>query len=227
MNNSKFINDLEANRLSDKVYYLIKERIINLSFKPREQLVEMDIARELGVSKSPIRDAFQRLEREKLVNMIPYKGWYVQAVSMEEFRELCEARQAIETYCLERTLTSYTDGDFEELKNILEFGKKELDKENSRLAFEQNRKFHLEIVRKVKNNFIESFYLNLWDKHNRYSFIIAADVPGRIAQANQQHFELIEVFKKKDVPVAVDKLRAHLLMISEDRFTFQKYWENF
>jgi len=221
------INKIEINRLSDKVYDALKERIINLSLKPGQKLVEMQLADELGVSKSPIRDAFHRLEREKLVSMIPYKGWYVETISMEGFKQICEAREALEIYCLSRSFGSYTETNIQELKGIMESAQKKLAQGNIFAAYQSHREFHTAIIRKFGNTLVECMYSNIWDKLNRYLFIIATAWPTRVNIANQEHFELIKVFENKDVNAAVDTLRIHLSKILEDRFTFQKYWESF
>jgi DNA-binding GntR family transcriptional regulator len=120
---------IEIQLLSNRVYDFIKTGIINLSYKPGEQLIERRLTAELGVSKSPIRDALQRLERENLVYMIPFKGSYVANVSKEQYEEMHQVREALEVYCLSRGLTTYTE---EEI--IQKFGNKLIENIYSNLS---------------------------------------------------------------------------------------------
>jgi len=213
---AKEINKIEINRLSDKVYSTIKQSIINLSLKPGEQLVEMQLAAELGVSKSPIRDAFQRLEREKLVSMVPYKGWYVQKVSLEEFKQNHELREALEIHCLSKGLGSYTKEDIKEFKQTMELAKKKLDQGNNFAAYKAHHHFHVLIVKKLKNKLLENIYSNISDNLERHLNIGVRYMPSRTRLANEQHFNLLEAIEKKDVSLAVDRLKGHLSMLLED-----------
>jgi DNA-binding GntR family transcriptional regulator len=214
--NNKNYNKIDIQRLSDKAYEAIKARIINLSLKPGEQLLEQQLAHELGVSKSPIRDAFHRLERERLVYMIPFKGWYVYPVSMEEFREIHQVREALEIYCLRNGLSSFTQEEINEFKKLMGSAKKKLDRGNNSAAYNAHRLFHSLIITKLKNKLIEDIYSNISDKLNRYLSISVKYVPSRVRLANEEHFSLLEAIEKKDVPLSVERLKLHLSNLLED-----------
>lgn len=86
--------------LKDRAYDAIKKSIIALSFLPNEQLVEQRLARDLGVSKSPIREALHRLEREGLVYTIPFKGGFVAEITEEAIREISSSGKPWKLFAL-------------------------------------------------------------------------------------------------------------------------------
>lgn len=91
--------------LVDQVYALLRKLIINLSLPPEFALVEQDVASELNVSKTPVREAIIRLAREGLVNVVPKSGSYVTPVSLDRYLEACFVRTQLEVGCVRRLAT--------------------------------------------------------------------------------------------------------------------------
>lgn len=91
--------------LVEQVYGLLRKLIINLSLPPEYALVEQDVALELNVSKTPVREAIIRLAREGLVNVIPKSGSYVTPVSLDRYLEACFVRTQLEIGCVRRLAT--------------------------------------------------------------------------------------------------------------------------
>lgn len=91
--------------LVDQVYALLRKLIINLSLPPEFALVEQDVASELKVSKTPVREAIIRLAREGLVNVVPKSGSYVTPVSIDRYLEACFVRTQLELGCVRRLAT--------------------------------------------------------------------------------------------------------------------------
>jgi DNA-binding GntR family transcriptional regulator len=89
----------------DQVYALLRQAIIDLSLPPEFALVEQDVATVLGVSKTPVREAIIRLEREGLVNVVPKSGSYVTPIRLERYLEACFIRIQLETGCVRRLAT--------------------------------------------------------------------------------------------------------------------------
>jgi DNA-binding GntR family transcriptional regulator len=91
--------------LVEQVYALLRRLIINLSLPPEFALVEQDVASELKVSKTPVREAIIRLAREGLVNVVPKSGSYVTPVSLDRYLEACFVRTQLEVGCVRRLAT--------------------------------------------------------------------------------------------------------------------------
>lgn len=95
--------DTKVNKksLSNLVYKEIKDKILKNQLFPGDKLIEMDIAAELGVSRTPVREALKRLEEDGLVNNYPRKSYVVSKISMKEARNLYIVRKALEPLAVE------------------------------------------------------------------------------------------------------------------------------
>ena len=89
-----------------RVAALLRERIAKRELAPGSRLVELDISRELGVSRSPVREALLRLAEEGLVEILPYRGAVVVPLDKARLAELLEFRLALEHFALERLVSS-------------------------------------------------------------------------------------------------------------------------
>jgi DNA-binding GntR family transcriptional regulator len=207
---------IEIQRLSDKAYDVIKKRIIAFLYKPGEQLLEKDLVKELGISKSPIRDAFNRLERENLVTIIPFRGCYVSKISIEELKEIYQVREALEEYCLHIGLGSYTEEDIKDFEKVSELSKDKLDQGDEFEAYKAHYQFHFLIIKKSRNKLMENIFLNITDKLDRYHIIGINYIPFRLRISNEEHLDLLKAIKRRDLPVAIHNLKAHLSKVLED-----------
>ncbi|TCS42367.1 GntR family transcriptional regulator [Reinekea marinisedimentorum] len=92
----------ETGSLVERVYQLLREKIINLSLSPEVPLPEKEIAAILNVSKTPVREALIRLANDRLVNIVPKSGSYVSAISVDRYLEACFIRVQLEGGCVRR-----------------------------------------------------------------------------------------------------------------------------
>lgn len=88
--------------LGDRVYHLIREQILSGKMPPGSLLLGVELARVIGVSRTPVADALNVLATEGLVEIVPRKGYYVTSLSIHDYRELMDARLAIELAVVER-----------------------------------------------------------------------------------------------------------------------------
>lgn len=79
--------------LADRVYAALKHRVLTCALKPGERLVEADLCTTMGVSRTPLREAMNRLVHEGLILTSPYRGYSVAPLSAEKFSDLCEGRR--------------------------------------------------------------------------------------------------------------------------------------
>lgn len=105
--------------MNEKIYSTIKQRILNLYFEPGKNLNPKELARELGVSATPIREVLLRLEWEKLVTIIPRMGIQVTKIDFKELKEVYRSRILIEGELGRLAARNITDDHLFEMKNIL------------------------------------------------------------------------------------------------------------
>ena len=96
----RIINLGEYKPLRDIVFETLKEAILKGKLEPRERLMEIQLADQLGVSRTPVREAIRKLELEGLVIMEPRKGAYVSDISYADIIDTLEVREALETFAV-------------------------------------------------------------------------------------------------------------------------------
>lgn len=195
-----------------KVYEHIKNRIINLDFKPGEQISEKVIAENYNVSRTPVREAFLKLSEEELIYIYPQRGTVISKIDLqlvEEgrfFRENIE-RAIVKNACyqlnkeylmkleinLKLQFFSVEKGSYQELF--------ELDKEFHRLLFEGCRKIKTwKIVRQMNTHFDRLRILRLASNHD---WRILVD----------QHYSIFEAISRVDLLEAENIMKRHLKLV--------------
>ena len=102
--------------LRDIVFETLRDAIINQVLKPGERLMEIQLADEMGVSRTPVREAIRKLELEGLVVMVPRKGAYVAGISMKDIHEVFELRSALEGLAATLAASRITPEELEEME---------------------------------------------------------------------------------------------------------------
>ena len=105
--------------LGQRVFHRIREDILSGKYKKNEELKEKTIGEELGVSRTPVREALRQLELEGLVTIIPNKGAYVVGLSVGDIQDIYEMRSVLEGLCAKRAAMKATQEQLEELEEIL------------------------------------------------------------------------------------------------------------
>ena len=106
--------------LSDQAYSAIKRLIVTLELAPEAVVDEVALQERLGVSRTPIREAIQRLERDQFVRVVPRRGVFVTSIEVSELATLFETRRVVEPYAARLAAERGTRGEWDELGRVLE-----------------------------------------------------------------------------------------------------------
>jgi DNA-binding GntR family transcriptional regulator len=112
-------NEIRRESVATQVYDLIRERILDGEMLPGERLREAGIARDLGVSRSPVREAFRLLEADGLIDLYYGRGAFVKELTLEEMREVCTARKVLGSFCTGRAAERATPADVARLRQAV------------------------------------------------------------------------------------------------------------
>lgn len=195
--------------LKEKVYNALLENIVEGKLAPGAQLVEQAIAAWLGVSKSPVRDALHRLNGDGLVVGTPFKGFVVSPISTREFIDLMQVRMAIEFFCLEQKIDSYSDEDIREFSTLIESAGKHLEGGKVRLAHDRHLDFHDLVVRKLGNEPMMGIYESNRKKLKRYLRTNVSQTPERIRISDRYHVEMVDSIRRRDKAAILRQLKEH------------------
>ena len=132
--------------LSDKVFHKLQEDILSGKYAVDEELKEKTIGDELGVSRTPVREALRQLELQGLVTITPNKGAHVTGFSKEDLNDIYEIRSVMEGLCAKWAAKKATPEQIEELEEIVYLTEFHVSKGHSEQVFELDNKFHEAIL---------------------------------------------------------------------------------
>lgn len=198
--------------LDEKVYLQIKKAILDCRLPPGAPLIETHLAKELGVSRTPIRKAIARLEQEGFVTAAPSKGYHVAEISLQEIRETYQLREILECHLVRETAKLFTQEELEEMESALRAADQALEKGDYPGFLATNRAFHHAFDRKYGNQRISDVLANL-DEHiyrNLMSEFRAQDSRTLNSSSYHEHKLILEAIREGNVESAVAIMRDHL-----------------
>ncbi|MGB9866871.1 MAG: GntR family transcriptional regulator [Bacillota bacterium] len=198
-----------AQLLTDQAYQRIKKAILSLSLSPEQPLVETAIAQQLGVSKTPVRDALRRLEKEGLVVFYPYKGFYVAPISREDVREVYQLRGVLEGFAARVAAQSMSQDDLQALEQLLRQAEEALAQSKEAQCRELGKQFHRALVHAVRNRRLEAILGNLSDHEERF-YNLLFGIPGRLQRSLAEHWEIFRLIQMGDGHKAEAAVHAHV-----------------
>ena len=128
--------------LGSRVFHIIRESILSGKYAPNEELKEKTIGEELGVSRTPVREALRQLELEGLVSIIPNKGAYVVGISQKDMQDIYEIRCRLEGLCARWAATNITNAQLDELEEVVFRAQFHAQKGNAKQLVELDNQFH-------------------------------------------------------------------------------------
>jgi DNA-binding GntR family transcriptional regulator len=195
--------------LKEAVYHRLKESIIGGDIPPGSKLVETQISRELGVSRTPLREAVNRLSQEGLLQIIPRRGTFVRRHSLLEILESLEIREALEGLAARLAARQATPDIVLKMKDCFSgFSQKNVEQSIQDYA-RQNVRFHHLIIQASGNRRLIEIIRNLYDQMDlvRLHTIV---LPGRARKSLSEHREIIRLIEQKKGDLAEKRLREHI-----------------
>lgn len=195
--------------LGEIVYETLREAIIKQILKPGERLMEQELAEEMGVSRTPVREALRKLELEGYVVMIPRKGAYVAGLSIKDINNVFEIRGALETLAAGLAASRATQEEIEEMERNLVMEAALFETSDLPKTIEVDTRFHELIYRASKNNRLQNMLKDLRDQVQRFRTTTLA-VPGRMKFALDEHRRIVEAIAAGNVQEAKLAIREHI-----------------
>jgi DNA-binding GntR family transcriptional regulator len=192
------------------VYDYVKRLVVELVLEPGSLTTEAEIASAVGVSRTPVREAFLRLDAERLIRLLPRRGALITPVTVRQVRELNDTRLVMELHAA-REVCAHRIPAAARMREHLE-------RQTALLAQDapipeliaSDRAFHLELVRATGNRYLTDLYASTGDHQQRLGTAAFAAAPGRAARALEHHRELVAALAAFDAAAAEQTLRDHL-----------------
>lgn len=201
--------------LADQIYEHLKAKILQGDIKPGERMMQVPVAEKLNISRTPVRDAFRRLEQDGLIEKLPHGGVRVRVIPEETVQEVFGIRKVLETYALRIAWAKIKAEEITLLKNLKYQARKilaakGLSQENKiRQLFELNTRFHEIIYAATNNIYLLNILNNLRNivSQLRYLGLQATETWKEVWT---EHAQLINCLEQRDKKRALNLLSKHL-----------------
>ena len=196
--------------LPDRIYATLKHRILTCAMRPGERIIEKTLCAEMQVSRTPLREALNRLALEGLVILMPFRGYMAAPLSVDGFRELCEVRRILEAESAALAAKRATPEDVARMERLAELRYSREDKGSYETYLRANSAFHLALVKATNNSQLRTMVMWALDQHQRPLYLgLGVGVDGKAATA--EHFEVIEAIRKKQASRARTLMVEHIM----------------
>ena len=196
--------------LSDKAYRLLREKIVTLELPPSSTIDEAALIEELGIGRTPIREALRRLALENLVVIRPRRGMFVTDVSVTDLQKIFEVRAVLESYCARLAAERTSAEQLAQLEDFFRQGREVLNTGDNRALIAFDRQFHEMVYQAAGNEFLAATLERLYWLSLRLWYL-CLNRTDRIQEAVEEHGHLIEALRDRDAARAEEIMRQHIV----------------
>ncbi|HEY3423344.1 MAG TPA: GntR family transcriptional regulator [Negativicutes bacterium] len=195
--------------LREVVCETLRAAIVEGVLKPGERLMEIQLAEELGVSRTPVREAIRKLELEGFVVMVPRRGTYVADLSIRDVNEVYEVRTALDILAAGLAAERITEEELEQMERILVQIGKYIEEGNMEAIVDADGQFHDILYQASRNDRLVGIINNLREQLTRFRSISMA-YPGRLKNTLEEHSRLVEAIAMRDADLAKRLAAEHM-----------------
>jgi DNA-binding GntR family transcriptional regulator len=210
--------------LVEQAYDELRKRILDNVYPPGYQALEGELALQLGISRTPVREALIRLEKEGLLEIIPRHGVRILPVSPVVMREIYEILTALESAAAEMVASRRPSE--EELQPLVQATKdmaKALRANDLDAWAEADERFHRRLIELSGNKLLVQTVLNFWDRAHR-ARMVTLRLRRKPVNSTKEHMEMVEMIRKGDARGVVEVNRAHRQRASRELLEiFERY----
>ena len=204
--------------LRGRVFQRLREDILSGVYHEHEELREITIGEELGVSRTPVREALRQLELEGLVTIIPNKGAYVTGITQKDVYDIYKCRSMVEGMCArwatEHIPASQIAGG-EVVLLLSDFHVQKTGGEQAEQVTELDGKFH-KVLYEASNSRILEHVLSDFHKYVQMARAMSVGEKNRAVRSIQEHREILEAIKDRDGELAEELANRHILNVMKN-----------
>ena len=196
--------------LRGMVFTKIREDILSGKYTENEELKEITIGQELGVSRTPVREALRQLELEGLVKIIPNKGAYVAGISNKDVHDIYMIRSYLEGLCAHWACENITQEQIDAIEEVIYLSEFHVKKEHFDQIVELDTKFH-ELLYASSGSRILGHLLRDYHQYVHSIRKITLSDPDRARNSNAEHSAILEAIRNRDADNAEKLAHEHII----------------
>ena len=195
--------------LRGRVFHRIREDILNGKYADHEELKEVAIGEELGVSRTPVREALRQLELEGLIQIIPNRGAYVVGISADDVRDIYMIRSKLEGLCARWACEKISNEQMEALEEIVYLSDFHAEKGHMDQLADLDSRFHTTLYESCNSKMLEHL---LKDYHQYVWRVRQRTLAGKRGKdSNNEHRAIMEAIRDKNPDLAEEIANRHML----------------
>ncbi|CAB1059163.1 Transcriptional regulator, GntR family [Olavius sp. associated proteobacterium Delta 1] len=195
--------------LDQKVYSILKDMIIGRKLLPGQKIPQEKLARDLGISRTPLIGALKFLEQDKLVESVPRKGFFVRLFSKEEMVYIFELREVLEGLAARRAASKINDSQIIKLNSFFQHYVKQKNISDYKGYAREDRRFHNFVTEVGAKEFLKSILLTTNIISFSYQVLPSEGLVRPPNETIQEHLAMIEAIKGRDSEAAEELMRQH------------------
>ncbi len=199
----------EHENLDHKAYLIIKNMIIDRKLLPGDKIPQEKLAHDLGISRTPLVSALKYLEKEKLVEAIPRRGFYVRLFTMQEMISIFELREVLEGLAARRAAANITAAQIKDLKNFFKQFKLSKNIRDIRTYAREDRQFHNFVTEVGAKEFLKSILQTYNIISFSYQVVSSEGLVRPPDETIHEHLAVIDAIGDRDSEAAEELMRLH------------------
>lgn len=193
--------------IADQAESVLRRLILDGVFEPGQRLSEVELSQSLEISRSPLREAFQRLAKEGLITLVPKRGAFVTEFDLKQISELYEVRYALEVEVARLAATRANESDLDLMRQAVAATRLALTSESA--SYPPDTDFHRHMIAAAGNPILADMATEV-DSQLRLARARGGFVPERALAAYEEHVAIYEAIKARDADSAGTEMRKHL-----------------
>lgn len=212
------MEEYQEHSLSSRVFQKIRDNILNGTYKEQDELRENTIGKELGVSRTPVREALRQLELEGLVTIIPNKGAYVTGITPKDVKDIYIVRSLLEGLCARWATEHIAEEQLDELEEIVLLSEFHIKKEGhnniEQIAILDGR-FHAVLYEASDSRILSHVLMDFhrYVQMARKSSIVSEE---RARKSIREHKQILRAIKDQDADLAEQLANEHILHVIQN-----------
>jgi len=208
--------NFDTTSINEKIYRLLRERIIFGEYAPGARIEIKQLAQELDVSPQPVKEAIFRLSGEGFITIVQRKGTYVRQASLKDLVNMVEARILYETGAIDLAVGQIRDKDLQHLEDLCDDLRQSKDKTYKEIQ-KRNMAFHCAVVGLANNRWLDEAHELLMGHYAslHYRYVVKKKAYANAQQIYEDHRKVIDALRKGDYEEAKQIVRLHMQRVKD------------